>query len=225
MTHAVTRKTTRKRAVRAFNGESAKKALQAAEFGPGMEAFGFNKGQFSVIDLIEAALSYSGPADVTIATWTAADADLRRVASQLEDNRIRKITWLVDYSFETRQPVFCRTMRSLFGDETIRTVASHAKFALISNDDWKLVLQTSMNLNQNKRLENFWLADDPDLFEAYSSLVTDIFDLQPNGEQFGKKPSDKRNQMTALGRDQNDMFEGVASVGTFAADLSGPDDL
>ncbi len=225
MTYAVTRPTKRKRAVRSFNGEGAKKALEMAGFGPGMEAFGFNKGQFSVIDLIEAALSYAGPADLTIATWTAADADLRRVASQVESSRIRSVRWLVDYSFETRQPAFCRTMRDLFGDDAIRTTASHAKFALIGNDTWKLVLQTSMNLNQNKRLENFWLADDPDLFREFDALVQDIYALQPNGEQFGKSPSAKRNQMTALGRADDDMFSGIASVGTFGSDLAGPDDF
>lgn len=225
MTYAVTRSTKRKRTVRAFNGVGARKALEMAGFGPGMEAFGFNKGQFSVIDLIEAALSYAGPADLTIATWTAADADLRRVASQVESSRVRSVRWLVDYSFETRQPAFCRTMRDLFGDDAIRTTASHAKFALISNDTWKLVLQTSMNLNQNKRLENFWLADDPDLFREFDALVQDIYALQPNGEQFGESPSVKRAQMTALGRADDDMFSGIASVGTFGSDLAGPDDF
>lgn len=226
MTHAVARKTTRKRVVRAFNGETAKRALDTAGFGPGIEAFGFNKGQFSFIDLIEAALAYTGPAEVTVATWTAADADLQRVASQMENDTIRKITWIVDYSFETRQPAFCRTLRNLFGDECIRTTASHSKFGLISAGDWRIVLQTSMNLNQNKRLENFWIGDDPDLFDAYSALVAEIFAIQPNGTQFDKKPSVRRSEMAKMGKSTSgDPFDGIASVGTFGAALTTLDDF
>lgn len=226
MTHAVSKPVARKRIVRAFNGESARKVLDAAGFGPGREAFGFNKGQFSFIDLIEAALSYTGPADVTCATWTAADADLHRVASQMENQAIRSITWIVDYSFETRQPAFCATMRRLFGDESIRTTASHAKFALITAGNWKLVIQTSMNLNQNKRLENFWIADDPDLFDAYSELVADIFAIQPNGTQFAQKPSVRRAEMTKLGKAEKlDPFATAVSVGTFGPTLNTMDDF
>lgn len=225
MTHAVARTTSRKTIVRAFNGESAKRALDIAGFGPGKEAFGFNKGQFSVIDLIEAALMYTGPADVTIATWTAADADLRRIASQMENQTLRSITWIVDYSFETRQPVFCRTMRDLFGDDCIRTTASHSKFALIRAEPWKIVLQTSMNLNQNKRLENFWIGDDPGLFDAYSELVSEIFMMQPRGTQFAKKPSVRRPEMSAMGKTSRDPFDGIASVGTFAGTLNTTDDF
>lgn len=225
MTFGISRPTRRKKCVRAFNGEGARKALETAGFGPGREVFGFNKGQFSVIDLVEAALHYTGPADLTIATWTAADADLRKLASQMENNRIRTVTWLIDYSFETRQPVFCQTMRNLFGDACIRTTATHAKFALFQNEEWRLVLQTSMNLNQNKRLENFWLGDDADLFDAYAKLVADVFYSQADGEQFGKRPSQKRSELTQLGRNQSDLFHGIGSVGTIAPELNGPDDF
>jgi len=226
MTYAVSRPTKRKTPIRAFAGESAKAALDAAGFGKDREAFGFNKGQFSFIDLIEAAIAYTGPADVVVATWTAADADLRRVASQMEHQRVRSITWIVDYSFETRQPAFCATLRELFGDACIRTTASHAKFALISAGEWKIVVQTSMNLNQNKRIENFWIGDDPDLFAAYSDLVAEIFKVQANGEQFGHKPAKRRAEMSSMGKDTAaDPFSGIGSVGTFGADLNTMDDF
>lgn len=35
---------------------------------------GFTFGQFSLIDLIQAALEIAGPADVTISTWSAGSA-------------------------------------------------------------------------------------------------------------------------------------------------------
>ena len=50
--------------------------------------FGFNRGQFSLIDLLDAVLSYTGPARCMVATWTAAKADMTRVKEFLESGRI-----------------------------------------------------------------------------------------------------------------------------------------
>ena len=80
MTYAVSRPVKSRARIRAFNDETAHQALTLAGWGKDREAFGFNKGQFSIIDLVLAALRFTGPAEATIATWTAADADLRRTA-------------------------------------------------------------------------------------------------------------------------------------------------
>lgn len=209
---AVSRPSGRRSVVRAFNGETAERALKDAGFGKGREAFGFNKGQFSFIDLVEAALTYTGPADAVIATWTAADADLRRASEKLRTGQLKSARWIVDYSFETRQPAFCATLRELFGDDAIRTTASHAKFVLLAAAEWRIVIQSSMNLNQNKRLENFWIADCPDLFAAYSELVDDVFKLQAPRDGFGQKPSVRRAEMDTLGRvAKDDPFASVQS--------------
>lgn len=209
---AVSRPVGKRRVVRAFNDETAYRALTNAGFGAGMETFGFNKGQFSIVDLIVAALKFTGPADATIATWTAADSDLRRTADTMQAGLFKSVRWLVDHSFETRQPAFCATMRDLFGDAAIRTTNSHAKFVLLSNAHWKCVIQTSMNLNFNKRIENFWIADDPALFDAFAELVDDVFKIQPAG-QFGKPPKHVRSQTETLGRNAKlDPFAGVITM-------------
>ena len=188
----------RKRAMtRSFNGEGAAAAISG--FGKGMEVFGFNKGQFSIVDIIEAVLEITGPSHVVVATWTAASADLSRIQNFLERNKVITAQWVVDYSFETRQPKFCAQLRETFGDDCIRTTASHCKFVLIKNDEWNVVIQTSMNLNQNKRMENFWVCDDKDMYESFSDLVSDIFQIQKPGEGFGDKPSIRRAEFDSLG--------------------------
>lgn len=206
---AVSRPVGKRKTVRAFNGETATRALIDGGFGPGRECFGFNKGQFSFVDLIEAVGEFTGPAHTTIATWTAAAADLGRVEMWLARNRLLSVQWVVDYTFETRQPKFCALLRDTFGDECIRTSASHAKFVLMKADGWNVVIQSSMNLNQNKRLENFWVCDDPELFEAYSELVADVFAVQKPGEGFGEKPSVRRSEFGRLGEGQKPAFYDV----------------
>ncbi|MEZ5781836.1 MAG: hypothetical protein R3D70_09425 [Rhizobiaceae bacterium] len=197
--HAISRPVSKRSTVRAFAGETATQALREAGWGSGRECFGFNKGQFSFVDLIEAVGNWTGPAHATIATWTAATADMSRIESWLKRQALLSVTWLVDYSFETRQPAFCSVLRETFGDDCIRTTASHAKFVLMKADGWGVIIQSSMNLNQNKRLENFWIADDPDLFEAYSGLVSEVFGVQGPGEGFGEKPTVRRAEFGALG--------------------------
>lgn len=184
MTLALGRPVGKRTVHRAFNAPSAAAVLREAEFGPGREVFGFNGGQFSSVDLIEALVDVVGGGDLTIATWTAAAADLNHVAAFIKRGRLRRVCWIVDRSFKTRQPALCAMLRESFGDEAIRVAETHAKFALLSGGDWRIVVQTSMNLNMNRRIESFWVADDPELFEGYAALVADVFKLQPAGAGF-----------------------------------------
>lgn len=218
MTYAVSRPVKSRARIRAFNDETAHQALTLAGWGKDREAFGFNKGQFSIIDLVLAALRFTGPAEATIATWTAADADLRRTAETLKCGQFKSVRWIVDRSFEARQPAFCATMRELFGDDTIRTLANHAKFILLKSDDWSVIIQTSMNLNFNKRIENFWIADDAELFSEFSALVDDVFANQKAGESFGEAGRKAQAQTARLGRRKSaDPFASVVSAATITA--------
>lgn len=173
-----------RRPVRAFASGNAKRVLEEAGFGPGREVFGFNGGLFSSIDLLAALLDWTGPASAVIATWTAAGADLGHVERFVATGRLTGCRWIVDRSFQNRQPELCRLLRDSFGDAAIRVAPCHAKFMLLASDDWRVVVQTSMNLNLNRRVENFWAADDPALFAAYAELVDDVFRLQGDGLGF-----------------------------------------
>jgi hypothetical protein len=194
---------------RLFNGETARKAL--AGFGRGQETFGFTKGQFSSIDLIDAILDFTGEADGTIATWTAHAADIRRAEMFVKARRLRSLTWLVDYSFETRQPAFCELLRATFGDDCIRTAPIHAKFGLFKGDDWHVVMQTSMNLNQNPRLENFTVMDDQGFYLAFEGLVADLLEYQAPGAGFDEKPSVRKAEFARFGKAEKSDFYRVKS--------------
>ena len=181
---AIGRKCDKRVIKRSFAGETALDALKSADFGRGREVFGFNRGQFSSIDLLDAVLTYTGPARCMVATWTAAKADMGRAKEFLESGRITDVRWLVDISFQNRQPELCDLLRQKFGDEAIRALRSHAKFMTVTSEDWKVVIQTSMNLNQNKRLESFWVCECPDLHAEFVALVEDVFDVQRPSEGF-----------------------------------------
>jgi hypothetical protein len=171
---------TRDRELRECFCGTARQAI--GDLSPGCEIFGFTKGQFSLIDIITACLSQTGPAHVDISTWTAANADIRHAQQFVESGKILSTRWVVDRSFPSRQPEYFADLVRRFGADSIRITKTHAKFCTISNENWSIVIRTSMNLNRNPRFENFEISDDPD-FQAYFKMIVDeIFSSPDVGE-------------------------------------------
>lgn len=181
----VTRKAPRRKAVRAFKGEQAAHVLAEAGFAKGVEIMGFTKGQFSFVDLIQAVLLRVGPADVTISTWAASIADLGRIALFYDDGMIRDARFLLDGAFESYNKESALDLRAKFGDAAIRIVPNHSKFAIIRNAEWSVTIQTSMNLNQNKRIESFSLTECPEFCDLYEGIVGEVWQIQAPSEGFG----------------------------------------
>jgi hypothetical protein len=176
----------RKRTIRFSKQATARTAI--GELAPGCELFIFTFGQFSLIDALCALLEKTGPAHVTISTWTAATADLERSEKLLRAADILSMRYIVDRSFLTRKPQYCRAMRELFGDDSIRTARTHAKWLILRNDTWNLAIRTSMNMNHNPRLENLEISDDPNLCDFLQAIADDIYAEQAPGIFDGELP-------------------------------------
>lgn len=144
----------------------------------GCELFGLTKGQFSLTDMIEAILAKTGPAALTISTWTAANADVARMMKLLASGQIVSCRWLVDLTFVRRCPALAQQIRNKFGADAIRVTKTHAKFCTIVNSEWQVALRSSMNLNQNPRLESFQVGHDPELCTFLDGVVTQVWATQ-----------------------------------------------
>lgn len=152
-----------------------------AGFGHGVEVDVLTFGQFSIIDAIEAVLEITGPAEVTLSTWTAAAFDLSQIEAQLLRASITDLRLIIDRSFVSRQPKFVDLIHEKFGHGSVRSTRTHAKFVVIRNDKWAIVMRTSMNLNHNPRLEYLQVVDDAELADLYLSVADAIFDEEPPG--------------------------------------------
>lgn len=156
----------------------SKTATARQSIGPlqqGQDIYILTYGQFSLIDALVAILEQTGPAAVALSTWTAADAHLEKSAELMASAQITDFRMIVDRSFESRQPGYVAHMRRLFGPECIRAINTHAKFILIRNATWDIVVRTSMNLNNNPRLENIEISAHPGLAAHMQALVDEIF--------------------------------------------------
>lgn len=124
-------------------------AEQIGVIKPGCELFGVTKA-FSLPDAIEHILRQIGPADVTVSTWTASGADLSYAAGLLKSGAIQTLRFVVDFSFQARQPAYLASLRQKFGDGAVRITKSHCKFCLLRNGGWNIVVLTSANWNENR---------------------------------------------------------------------------
>lgn len=186
-------KTTKRRELRELRQkQTAAAAVQALTHD--VEIYGFTKGQFGLLQLIEALLDVTGPARVSLSTWTAARHEIQSLEKLVKAGRLTAMRWLIDFSFSRRDPEAAHQIRRTFGLDCIRVAQTHAKFALLENEAWQLVLRTSMNLNMNPRFEDFTVAHDPELAAFLRTLLDDIWTRQ------------KRSLADAAGRDQRRFF-------------------
>jgi hypothetical protein len=154
----------------------AEAAKLLSGFAPGCRVIGLTMGQFSLLDLIKATLNKTGPAHVALSTWTMGIRDAENANFLVDRGLLLSLTLLVDRSFPTRQPEYCARIVEMFGADSIRMTQTHAKFALIENDEYGVAIRSSMNLNRNPRFEQFDLDDDRSIVAFFRSHMVDIFE-------------------------------------------------
>ena len=185
------------------NPRSARVAFAGARDGAALH--GVTDGTWSLIDALRELLRICGPSHLTLATWTAAAADLREAERLLRARSLLGLRLIVDRSFQTRQPRYCALARSLFGDESIRIWNSHAKFAVLEGELLTALYLTSANLNRNPRVESFSLFFSRELAAEYLQVTEDLYRVQAPGEGFDFPASGREHTdqvMSALrGRD------------------------
>ena len=161
--------------VRLLRKETADEAI--SKFSKTMDVFGFTKGQFSLIELLDSVLDITGPGDLTISTWTASKADLNNVLDFLNGAKVKSARFLLDFTCQRRQPEVAKRIRDVFGLESLRVTRNHAKFFAIGAEerDWTVTCKTSMNLNQNPRFEDFDLSNNKPLYMFLNGLVDELF--------------------------------------------------
>ena len=165
---AITRR--RKRAVESFR--SAGEAI--GPLTPGMGVFAVTRGQWSMIDALQYVLAQTRPAAISLWTWTIADYEVAAVGGLLECGEITGATLLIDYSLGRRRPPMLDEWRERFGAESIKVVRCHAKIARVWNDEWRLLLRGSMNLNYNPRFEQFDLTEGGEDFDLVSRIEAGV---------------------------------------------------
>ena len=157
--------------------DSARAAL--ADYEPGGAVFGLTKGQFSMIDIAQAVLEHTGPADVGLWTWAIADYEVQAVSAFMNDGRVRAFRLLMDYGGAKRDMPLVGELQAKFGVDCVRVSLTHAKIVTICNEKWRTVIRGSMNLNFNPRFEQFDVSDADSAFVVVETMMDEIWAKTP----------------------------------------------
>ena len=154
---------------------SAKDAL--AGFEPGSHVFGLTKGQFSMIDLTDAVLGITGPADVAIWTWCIAEYEVEAITKFLTDKRVESLRMVMDWTGAQRDMPVVEDLQQRFGMDCIRVTKTHAKIVTIATEcGWRVTIRGSMNLNANPRFEQFDVSDDEKIYNVVDEMMTELWE-------------------------------------------------
>lgn len=161
------------RKTRARLSKTASAAATIDGFAHDTDIAGLTYGQFSLLDLIDATLDITGAANVTISTWSAGFYDVEAALAFRDSGKMLSCRFVVDSSAKRGQAT-AGDISDLFGAENVRATRAHTKFAIIRNDEWDVLITSSMNLNLNPRCEQFEMTDDAhraDLFQQFTDAL------------------------------------------------------
>ncbi len=176
---------------------------------PGMDIYGICFGQFSFINIIEYVIDQiKEPVDLDVSSWTIAMFEASRLAEM--GSSVRRLRVMCDSSISSLSPSSFNYLVNSLEDDSIRLLRCHCKFAIIANETWDIFIRTSMNLNQNRRLENFEISDCKVLTTYMKSVVDDIFNA----------PLDLKGKMKLT-----DIVHQENTLDDLLSDLSGLDSL
>lgn len=156
-------------------GESTARCI--GDISKGCDIFGLTKGDFSMIDILRHIARQIGPCRIDIGTWTAAAVDIKQAENMLNDKNILGMRWLVDRRFPARQGKYFCSLLDKFGKDSVRLARFHAKFILLENDEYTVAVRTSMNLNENKRIEFYEISEGSPISDYLREIVDYHFAL------------------------------------------------
>lgn len=168
-----------KRIAKTFPHQSARESIGTLQ--PGSRMTGVTKGQFSLLDLIRAITEQTGPASLTVSTWSTGIRDTENLGVLIDRGMFTSVALCLDRSFAGRQPQYLDAVVRTWGWDNIRMTRNHAKFCLIRNDKWNICVRSSMNLNRNPRLEQYDIDDSVELCDFFQGVIDEVFEKMPPG--------------------------------------------
>lgn len=149
-------------------------AKTIGEIETGMSLFAITRGQFSMLDCILHCLDRIGEASVSVWTWAIADYEVEAMCGLMARCEIDDGRLILDASANQRNPEIVDKWRDRFGDERVKVCRNHAKIARVWNEDFKLLLRGSMNLNYNPRFEQLDVSEGGPEFDLVGRIEDEL---------------------------------------------------
>ena len=144
-------------------------------------AHGLVERAWGFMSMITAMLHRWPGSDLFVSSWSVGLQDIQKLVTYRDEGLCRRIQFMVDPSFVKRHPQRARELGALLGDGSVIERNSHAKFVLLLGGDQNVAYSTSMNINQDARVDAGTLILDEGLVAEYVSLLNGVFDLGLDG--------------------------------------------
>lgn len=125
--------------------------LHVGQMEPGRVIHYATGGRWSAHELLQFVLERTGPARVSISTWTVTEAPVRALLALREAGRITSLDLLFDHRIKTRCPKAVQLVAAL--GARVHLAKCHAKVTVVENDEWAVTVLSSQNYTRNPRIE------------------------------------------------------------------------
>jgi hypothetical protein len=119
-------------------------------------------GRWSMHDLLFYLLEQTGPAKVYFTTWAISTKSINLLVEGLASGLISELHSILDRRIEIRRSDCFAFLQH--HANSIYLVDCHAKVILIENDHWKIVVKSSANFSENRRIETGMIIINKEIF-------------------------------------------------------------
>lgn len=142
---------------------------------PDQAAMYYTRGAWSMHELLAALIMRkTGPAAVSIATWTITEDPARQIAALKHDCLISHLSVVIDYRIKHKHPKPFQLLQGV--SDRLCFAKSHAKVTIIQNEDWSISIIGSANYSRNPRLEMGYISARPADAVFLSYMLNQEFD-------------------------------------------------
>lgn len=132
-------------------------------------------GQFSLDDLIRHVAGKIGVCEGLIVSWVASSSSLKKMLQLLDTGLFDSVRLILDRTVPATRPHIFKMLVESIGAEFIRIINIHSKLAILRNNDYSVVIETSANLNRNFRVENFRISENSGLADFLNGFFDEVF--------------------------------------------------
>lgn len=111
----------------------------------------FSEGEFSMHELLEHLLLQTGPADVSVSSFSVTEVAVRTFFRLADQGILRSMKCLFDLSVKRHKLDLLFFSSNVVSE--ISLAKNHSKMILITNESWNVVVVSSANFNINDKIE------------------------------------------------------------------------
>jgi hypothetical protein len=148
-----------------------------AEMARGLHLFGFSKGQYGLLDLVEAVLLQVGRAELSLCVPALDARSIERLAGFRGEGLINRCLLALDHAYPgSREGRKLRqAIEEAVGEVMVRVIRHQCRFALLAAGEWRVTILTAMPLTRSARLSHWSLHESRAIYEEARRMLERSF--------------------------------------------------